>query len=141
VLLFGGNSAMAYAVQAGATLSAGLLVGFVWRSGLALPIRAATLAAATVVAIPVILIYDLTLAGVAVAWLVRARRGEELPVWEKVAVAGAFLLLLDPRDLAEASHVPVAPLAAVALIVAVATRVFLQRGSLYSLCDRLNAVL
>jgi hypothetical protein len=77
-----------------------------------------------VVAIPVILIYDLTLAGVAVAWLVRARRGEELLVWEKMAVAGAFLLLLDPRDLAEVSHVPVAPLAAMALIVAVATRVF-----------------
>jgi hypothetical protein len=122
VLLLGGNSATAYAVQAGATLSA--LVGFVWRSGLALPIRAATLAAATLVAIPVILIYDLTLAGVAVVWLVSARRGDELPVWEKVALAGSFLLLLDPRDLAEVSHVPVAPLVAVALIVAVATRVF-----------------
>jgi alpha-1,2-mannosyltransferase len=124
VLLLGGTPAAAYAVQAGATLSAALLVGFTWRSGLALPIRAATLAAATVVAIPVILIYDLALAGVAVAWLIKARRGEELPVWEKVALAGAFLLLLDPRDLAEASHVPIAPLVAVALIVAVATRVF-----------------
>jgi hypothetical protein len=58
VLLLGGNSATAYAVQAGSTLSAALLVGFVWRSGLVLPIRAATLAAATLVAIPVILIYD-----------------------------------------------------------------------------------
>ena len=124
VLLLGGNSATAYAVQAGATLSAGLLVGFVWRSGLALPLRAATLAAATVVAIPVILIYDLTLAGVAAVWLVVARGGDELPAWEKVASAGSFLLLLDPRDLAELSHVPVAPLVAVALIVAVAIRVF-----------------
>jgi hypothetical protein len=41
-----------------------------------------------------------------------------------VALAGSFLLLLDPRDLAELSHVPVAPLVAVALIVAVAIRVF-----------------
>jgi hypothetical protein len=39
-------------------------------------------------------------------------------------LAGSFLLLLDPRDLAEVSHVPVAPLVAVALIIAVATRVF-----------------
>ena len=124
VLLLGGNSTTAYAVQAGATLSAGLLVGFVWRSGHALPIRAATLAAATLVAIPVILIYDLTLAAVAVVWLVSARNGDELRVWEKVALAGSFLLLLDPRDFAEVSHVPVAPLFAVALIVAVATRVF-----------------
>jgi len=76
------------------------------------------------VAIPVILIYDLTLAGVAAVWLVRARGGDELPVWEKVALAGAFLLLLNPRGLAEVSHVPIAPLVAVTLIVAVATRVF-----------------
>jgi len=124
VLLLGGNSATAYTVQAAATLSAGLLVGFVWRSSYALPIRAATLAAATLVAIPVILIYDLTLAGVAAVWLISARGGDELPVWERVALAGSFLLLLDPRDLAEVSHVPVAPLVAVALIVAVATRVF-----------------
>ena len=124
VLLLGGNSTTAYAVQAGATLSAGLMVGFVWRSGHALPIRAATLAAATLVAIPVILIYDLMLAAVAVVWLLSARNGDELRVWEKVALAGSFLLLLDPRDFAEVSHVPVAPLVAVALIVAVATRVF-----------------
>jgi alpha-1,2-mannosyltransferase len=124
VLLLGGNSATAYAVQAGSTLSAALLVGFVWRSGLALPIRAATLAAATLVAIPVILIYDLTLAGVAAVWLVSTRGGDQLPVWEKAALVGSFLLLLDPRDLAEISRVPVAPLVAVALIVAVATRVF-----------------
>ena len=124
VLLLGGNSTTAYAVQAGATLSAGLLVGFVWGSGYALPIRAATLAAATLVAIPVILIYDLMLAAVAVVWLVSARNGDELRVWEKVALAGSFLLLLDPRDFAEVSHVPVAPLVGVALVVAVATRVF-----------------
>src|SRR6516162_5835486 len=124
VLLLGGKSTTAFAVQTAATLSAALLVGFVWRCGYALPTRAATLAAATLVAIPIILIYDLALAGIAVVWLVSARNGDELRVWEKVALAGSFLLLLDPRDFAEVSHVPVAPLVGVALIVAVATRVF-----------------
>jgi len=124
VLLLGGTSAMAYAVQAGATISAGLLVGFVWRSGFALPIRAATLAAATLIAIPVILIYDLTLAGVAAAWLVRAREGDEIPSWEKAALAGSLLLLLNPRGLAEMSHIPIAPLVALALVAVVTTRVF-----------------
>jgi hypothetical protein len=84
-----------------------LLVGFVWRCGLALPIRAATLAAATMVAIPVILIYDLMLAAVAAAWLVRAREEYAFPLWEKAALAASFLLLLSPRDLAEILHVPV----------------------------------
>ena len=115
---------MAYVVQAGATISASLLVGFVWRSGFALPIRAATLAAATLIAIPVILIYDLTLAGVAVAWLVRAREGDELPIWEKAVLAGSLLLLLNPRGLAEVSHIPIAPVVALALVVVVTTRVF-----------------
>ena len=124
VLLLGGSPSTAYAVQTAATLSAGLLVGFVWRSGFCLPIRAATLAAATLVAIPVILIYDLTLAGVAAAWLLRGRGSNELPIWEKAALAGSFLLLVDPRDLAEVSHVPIAPLVALALLVVVATRIF-----------------
>jgi len=124
VLLLGGTSAMAYTLQAGATLSASLLVGFVWRAGFALPIRAAMLASATLVAIPVILIYDFTLAGVAAAWLVRAREGDELPSWEKAALAGSMLLLLNPRGLAEVSHIPIAPLLALALVVVVTTRVF-----------------
>ena len=123
VLTLGGSSVTAYAVQAGGTLAAALLVGFVWRCGLALPIRAATLAAATIVAIPVILIYDLMLAAVAAAWLVRARGEYAFPLWEKAALASSFLLLLSPRDLAAVLHVPVAPLIALALIVAVATRV------------------
>jgi len=124
VLLLGGTSAIAYVVQAGATISASLLVGFVWRSGFALSIRAATLAAATLIAIPVILIYDLTLAGVAVAWLVRARERGELPIWEKAVLAGSLLLLLNPRGLAEVSHIPIAPVVALALVVVVTTRVF-----------------
>jgi hypothetical protein len=123
-LLLGGTPTMAYAVQAGATISAILLVGFVWRSGFALPIRAATLTASTLIAIPVILIYDLTLAGIAAAWLLRAREGGELPSWEKVALAGSLLLLLNPRGLAELSHVPIAPLLALGLVVVVATRAF-----------------
>ena len=124
VLLLGGTSAIAYVVQAGATISASLLVGFVWRSGFALSIRAATLAAATLIAIPVILIYDLTLAGVAVAWLIRARERDELPIWEKAVLAGSLLLLLNPRGLAEVSHIPIAPVVALALVVVVTTRVF-----------------
>jgi hypothetical protein len=42
----------------------------------------------------------------------------------KVVLAGAFLLLLDPRGLAEVSRFPIAPLVALALLVVVATRVF-----------------
>jgi alpha-1,2-mannosyltransferase len=118
VLLLGGTTTIAYAVQAGATLAAGFLVAAVWHRRCPLPIRAATLAAATLVAIPVVLIYDLMLAAVAGAWLIRDEGG--LPAWEGAALAGLFVLSFDPRGIAEAWHIPIAPLVAIG-VVAVAT--------------------
>jgi hypothetical protein len=114
MLLLGGSSKAAWAAQAAATLAAALLVAVVWRRGLALPIRAAVLAAATLVAIPVVLIYDLMLTALAAAWLIREK---EVPAsWEKAVLAALFVLCLDPRGLAQASHIPVAPLIAMVLV-------------------------
>ena len=127
VLLLGGTAAMAYAVQAGATVTAGLLVGFLWRGNRSLPIRAATLAAATLVAIPVVLIYDLMLAAIAAAWLIRD--DSRLPAWEKTVLAGLFVLSLDPRSIAEAWHLPIAPLVASAMLALAAVHAFRGEAS------------
>src|SRR6516225_1550163 len=99
-LLLGGNRAAAYAVQASAAIAAMILVAVVWRRAYPLAIRAAILAAATPVAIPVVLIYDLMLAGIATVWLIRDE--PTLPVWEIVALLGFFVLTLDARGIAEA---------------------------------------
>jgi alpha-1,2-mannosyltransferase len=120
VLSLGGTASAAYAVQAAATLAAGLLVAHVWRSGRPLAIRAATLPAATLVAIPVALVYDLMLAAVAAAWLTRDEGG--LSTWETTSMAVLIILALDPRDIAEAWHVPVAPFVAVAVFALAAAR-------------------
>jgi alpha-1,2-mannosyltransferase len=125
VLSLGGTASAAYAVQAAATLAAGLLVAHVWGSSRPLEIRAATLAAATLVAIPVALVYDLMLAGVAAAWLTRDEGG--LSAWETVTMAVLIMLTLDPRDIAEVWHVPVAPFVAVAVLALAAMRVFRRR--------------
>jgi alpha-1,2-mannosyltransferase len=115
VQLLGGTRGAAYALQAGVTLGAGCLVGMAWyRRRYSLPIRAAILAAATLVAIPVVLIYDLMLAAVAVAWLFRDRG--TLPVGETVTLAVLFVLSLDPRGIAEAWHIPIAPLVALGVV-------------------------
>jgi hypothetical protein len=120
VLLAGGTPDAAYVAQAAATLGAGLLVAFVWRRGLPLPIRGATLAAATLVAVPVALIYDLMLAVVAAAWLVRHPAG--LAGWERVALTALFMLSIFPPGLAEAWHIPAGPIAALALLALIAAR-------------------
>jgi hypothetical protein len=115
ILLLGGTSVAAYAAQAAATLAAALLVAVIWRRGLALPVRTAALAAATLVAIPVVLVYDLMLAAVAAAWLIRDKQGVE--PWEKVLLAALFALCLNPRGLAELSQIPIAPLIAIGIVI------------------------
>jgi alpha-1,2-mannosyltransferase len=120
VLLAGGTPNAAYMAQAAATLGAGLLVAFVWRRGLPLPIRGAALAAATLVAVPVALIYDLMLAAVAAAWLVRDPAG--LAGWERVALAALFVPSMTPPGLAEAWHVPAGPIVTLALLALIAAR-------------------
>ena len=110
VLLLGGTPSMAYTAQAAAILAAALLVGYVWHARLPLPVRAATLAAGTLVAAPVALFYDLMLAAVAALWLVRSDGTYRLAEWEKLALAALLLLTLNPRSLSEMTHLPIGPL-------------------------------
>ena len=119
-MLAGGTPKAAYMAQAAATLGAGVLVAIVWRRGLPLPVRAATLAAATLVAIPVALIYDLMLAAVAAAWLVRDPVG--LAGWEKAVLAALFALSMVPPGLAEALHFPAGPIVALSVLALTAGR-------------------
>jgi hypothetical protein len=70
-LVLGLPSALAYAIQATATLAMIATVFVVWRRGFSLPVRAAILVAATPIAVPVVMFYDLMLSGIALAWLVR----------------------------------------------------------------------
>jgi Glycosyltransferase family 87 len=116
VRLLGGSAPLAYGVQAVATLAAAALVGVVWRRAVALPIRAATLAAATLTAVPVLLIYDFLIGAMAMAWLVRAGRQTGFLAWEKTALAVLFVVPLFARNLGAGWHLPLAPLAAVTLV-------------------------
>ena len=110
VLLLGGSTAAAYAAQATASLAAAVLVAYVWWKRPPLPIRAATLASATLVAAPVALFYDLMLAAVAAAWLLRASARHSLGDWQKVALAALLLLTLNTRSFSEDLHLPVGAL-------------------------------
>jgi hypothetical protein len=89
------------AVQAAATLGASVAVWTAWRRRLSLPVRAAVLTAATPVAIPVGLVYDLMLSGIAMAWLVRWSHEHGFLRWQRLTLAVLFVwpilgLNLDP---------------------------------------------
>ncbi|HJU18320.1 MAG TPA: glycosyltransferase family 87 protein [Stellaceae bacterium] len=127
-LQLGAGPAGAWAVQAAATHVAAALVAWVWHCDTPLPVRGAALAAATLIAVPVALMYDLMLAAVAILWLVRAGREAALPPAEKLALLGilagfAFGMLVlaaGRRDPTGVLAVPVLPLAVLALVAIVA---------------------
>jgi alpha-1,2-mannosyltransferase len=116
VRLVGGGPALAYAVQGVVSLAAAALVVVVWRRNLSLPVRAATLASATLVALPLILFYDFMMAGVAMAWLVRAGRQSGFLPWEKLILAAVFVTPMAARGVGTALHLPIGTIAGYALL-------------------------
>jgi len=127
VLLLGGTPMIAYWVQAVTILAAAALVAYVWRRGLSLPIRAATLAAATLAALPIALFYDLMLAAIAAAWLLRADGRYRLAEWEKIVLAGLFVLTFNPRSFSEILHLPIGPLVTLGFIAFVVARIVREK--------------
>jgi hypothetical protein len=114
--LLGGGPGLADAVQLVAILGAATVNALVWRAGGRLAPRAAALVAGALVAAPLLLTYDLMLAAVAAAWLILdADRGGFLP-WEKTLLAGVFVLPLLAEPIATVFHVPLGPLAGLALL-------------------------
>jgi Glycosyltransferase family 87 len=120
-MLLGASPAAAGAVQAAASAVAAGFVAIIWRRNPPLPVRAASLVSATLVAVPLALFYDLVLAGVAAAWLVRADGKYRLPEAGKLLLAALYMLCLNPRGIAETWHLPVGSLIALALMILTGT--------------------
>ena len=120
--LLGAGLPLAYGVQAAASLIAASVVVIVWRRGLSLPTRAATLAAATLVAAPLALLYDLMLGVIAALWLIRDRDAPAASAWQAIALTALYLVLINGRNFGEHWGVPAFPLAALVLFAIVALR-------------------
>jgi hypothetical protein len=113
------------AVFAAITLVA---VAWVWRRGASPAVRNAVLASATLVAVPLALLYDLMLATVAACWLLRDR--EHDAPWEKTALATLYVVLFDSRHLSETTLLPVNTIAALGLFALAARRAWRELAPL-----------
>jgi len=125
--LLGAGSAPAYAVQAAVSLGAAVLVAKVWRGEFSLPTRAATLAAATLAAVPLALYYDLVLGGIAIAWLVRAGRARGFFRWEKSLLLLIYAAPILVRSLAASFRWPIGALIPLILLCLCAVQARLER--------------
>jgi len=116
--LLGAPVAVAYAAQAvvGVAAAAGMAVLFWCRAPL--PLRAASLLTATLLALPVLLLYDLMLLAVAGAWLLVDARERGLRLPERVALVAGFAMPLICRPIGLGLSIGVAPLAAAGVLAA-----------------------
>ncbi len=125
VVALGGTVGLAYRVQAASTAIVAVAVFVTWRRGMSLPVRSAMLLAATPLAVPVAMFYDLMLSGIALAWLVRWSEEGGIAGWLRAGIVAVYVGALLTGNFDPHSHLVVAPVVAAgvfALVVAVVWR-------------------
>lgn len=127
IRLAGGGLGLAYLCQAAVAAAAAALVCHLWRRPLDPEIKCAALLAATPLASPFFLDYDLMVLAPALAWLARKSLRDGLLPWEAAIYAAAALMPLATRAIGQHTHILVAPVAVAALLAVILRRVAVER--------------
>lgn len=109
IRLLGGPVALAYGGQLAAALAAAAAVLWTWRRPAPLPLKSAVLAVAALLASPYSFDYDLTLLGLAVAWLAWSAAPAFAPADRKI-LALAWLMPAIATPIAAATSLQIGPL-------------------------------
>jgi hypothetical protein len=123
IRLLHGSVLAGYAAQAAVALAACVMLVLLARRGASARAQGAALAAATLIATPFLLDYDLTLLAIPLAWLFDAGRRRGFLAWEKITLFAAFVLPLVSRLVAARTGIPLGP-----LVLALLFAVLLRRG-------------
>jgi hypothetical protein len=121
--LLGFTPSVSYLAQGIATGAMALLVGWIWRRSANHNLRAATLLSATLLAVPLALLYDRLLLLVAIAWLVREGRRDGFLPWEKFVLLAVFLVSIFDYAIGSAWRFPLGPAITLAILVIVVRRI------------------
>ena len=122
--LIGALPDVANAVQAVATVAMAVLVGWIWhrnRGGHA--VCSAVLLSATLLAVPLALVYDQLVLLVAMGWLLRAAAAGGFRPWEKLALASIYPLALLTWPVGIGFQLPLGPLGTAVILVLCARRI------------------
>jgi alpha-1,2-mannosyltransferase len=114
--LLGFAPPVAYLVQACVTGAMVLVVGWAWRAGADRAQRGATLLAATMLAVPLALLYDKLLLLVAIGWLVRDAKRDGFLAWEKTVLLLVFVGSIGEYAVGSAWGLPLGPLTSLAVL-------------------------
>lgn len=122
--LLGFGTWPAYTLQAVMALMMAGLVWLTWWRGLSQPLRMATLLTATMLAVPMALLYDKMTVLVAIGWLLREAKGEGFLTWEKLVLAAVYPMSLLTWNLGTAWHLPLGPMVLMAVLLLCLRRIW-----------------
>jgi hypothetical protein len=103
-----------------------LLIALLWRRSVSQNLRAASLLAATLLAVPLCLLYDKLLVLVAIGWLLREARERGFLPWEKLVLLAVYPVSLLTWVVGTAFHLPLGPMITCAVLVLCLRRVWLS---------------
>ena len=113
----------AYVTQVGAAVLMGGLVALAWRRNMGQPLRAAILLSATMLSIPLGLLYDKMVVLVAIGWLVREAHETGFLPWERITIAVIYPVSLFTWLIAITSHAPIGPMVSAMVVLLCVRRV------------------
>jgi hypothetical protein len=120
--LWGASVAMSYAMQAAVSLAAAGTVLWIWLKPCGFPVKAAALAAGTLLVTPYFVDYDLVVLALPIAWLSWEAMNSAFLPWEKSILFLVWLFPLFARMLSLLAHVPLTPLVLALLMSAIVRR-------------------
>jgi alpha-1,2-mannosyltransferase len=128
VRMWNGSVPLAYAAQAVLASALAASLAWLWRGDAAFELKAAALATASLLATPYLLDYDLVVAGLAIAYLVRLGLARGFHSFEISLLAACSMVPLFSRGIAQITAVPLGLSALLLLYVAI-MRDALQYGT------------
>jgi hypothetical protein len=108
VRMWGGSVQLAYAVQFALATALAASLAWLWHGEAAFELKAAGLAAATLLATPYVLDYDLVLLAIAIVFLARLGLARGFRTGEISLLAAAWIMPLLSRSIAQATTIPLA---------------------------------
>lgn len=106
VRMWGGSVPLAYAAQIALAVTLAATLAWLWRSDAAFELKAAALAAASLLATPYVLDYDLVVLSLAIAYFARLGLAEGFRSFEISLLAAAWIVPLFSRGIAQITGVP-----------------------------------
>jgi hypothetical protein len=122
IRMWGGSVGLAYALQAAVALYAAAAVIWIWQSDRPIALKAAALAAGSLMVSPYVLQYDLVLLALPIAWLAMEGYQQGFLPYEKTMLLAAWILPRIGLAVSQMAKIPIAPIVIVALMTAIIRR-------------------